>query len=89
MSLMLAAQALIMQQQFDSVGRDLIAGYRRRNDGRLPYIPIDLLARWQANPPLTGDEKKRTYALITCVSAWLRDTSGLIKVRRCPMARRS
>ena len=88
MLLMIAGQAVVMQQQYAAVGRDLVAEYRRRNEGRLPYIPADLLARWLPKPHISGEEKQRIYALIASVASWLCDTSGLVEVRGGPVTLR-
>ena len=77
-----AAQAIISQQQYRSVGRELIAEYQRRNDGRMPYIPAETLKRWRPKTPVTREDEQLHGAKIAHLTDWLRNKSGLIKVRR-------
>ena len=73
---------ILFQQQYETVGRRLIAEYRRRNEGRMPYIPSLLLDLWLSKHPATHEDKSHFAASVDRLTRWLRERSGLIEVRR-------
>lgn len=77
-----AALQILFGQQYDNIGRRLIAEYCRRNDGRMPYIPSLLLDLWLPKHPVTREDKVHYEFSVDRLTRWLRERSGLIEVRR-------
>lgn len=78
--LKLTALNVMCREIYDQVGRKLMDEFKAAHDGRQPYIPPRLLGQWMVESPSSKDQAA-FRASETHIKDWLRNRSGLVKVR--------